>query len=505
MRLFVARWWVITIILTGLLYSCQKELYFDQEPEPGQLNNHWEFTESARFLAGSMDSTIFQILWDAETISFFGTSDEGTGKFSLQISSATPLGTGLYKNNDLLFSYTENGTVDYRNDPVNADDFLVNISYLDSVFVSGTFEGQTKDASGNMKTITKGKFNAKITAKRILSAGSGNGQLVFWSRQGCGSNGTGSIKVSVQNKESTITGFHQAEPACNSTGVASFTLPSGNYSCLAICGADTARIGVTVIEGACTKTEVVFCTFLQTGCKISEDTLFFPPTLTLESKKYSFNAQKQVERMQRLNLHSGDILLDLRISYSGSQVIINQDGLFNLDGCGRVREYIGYDIPGNYQNGKKLFMRFYYDQAGYMERITAADANSPNHVIEELILSWNSGNLTNATFRDLNSVARIEYEWRYDFSKHPKNFVCLLPSNPILYLQSALNYGKNPENLLDHIITKTTDKQGQLFTDTTYFGKYVLDTDNYVKEFNVSGGPTIYYERGSHFLGYKCF
>jgi hypothetical protein len=309
----------------------------------------------------------------------------------------------------------------------------------------------------------------------------------------------------MQNKEGFITSFQNAEPACNTTGVARFTLPPGNYTAEAICSQDTVRISVTVIDGVCNKTEVGFCTFLQTGCLISEDTLFFPPTLTLESKRYTFNSQKRAERMERINLQTGEILQDLRISYSGSQVVINQDGVFGLDGCGRVREYVGYDIPGNYQNGKKLYMRFYYNAAGYMERITSADANSPGQLTEELTLTWTSGNLTGASYKDLTSVAHTDYEWRYDFSRQPRNFICLIPSNPILYLQSALNVGKNSVNLLDHIITKSTDKLGQLVVDTTYFGAYVQDANGYIKEFNVSGRPTIYYERGSHFLGYKCF
>ncbi len=492
---------MIIFFLTGIQFSCQKELYFDQEPGPAATKNQWEFIESSKF-SGEIDSAILQIIESDESVSVYGTSSDNNGKFFLQLSSARKLKTGTYKNADVFFSYSELGIATYRNEPGNNDDFSVNISLIDSLFVSGTFEGKTKDASGNAKIISNGKFTAQITGKRVQSAGAGNGQLVLWSRQGCGSN---TIKVKVENKESNITSLYNAEPACTATGVASFTLPAGSYSCLAICGSDTVRIGVTVSEGICSKVEVGFCSTPQSGCRISADTTIFSPTSTLESKIYTFNSKKQVVRIERINLRNSEILQDLRISYSGSQIVINQDGLFNLDGCGRVREYVGYDIPGNYQNGKKLFMRYYYNAEGYMERATYADAVTPEIIMHELKLTWAAGNLTKAIWKDLNSIATIEYEYQYDQAKQAKNFAYFIPNNPIIVLQSAFNFGTNSYNLISKIAVRTTTHLGQQFFDESYYTGYTFDADNNVRDFVVSGNSDFFFSLGNHFLGYTCF
>jgi hypothetical protein len=491
--------------LLFVIISCQKELNFDSQTRPPAVNNQWRFDESALHYEGKMDSAILSISPGFESISLHGTSSAGNEKFYLRFSSIGKLRPGIYTNKDLVFYYSKSGAMLYSNNPGNTDDFILNITSVDSAFVSGTFQGITKDGTGAVKNITQGKFSAAFTRKSIITADTSSGQVVFWAREGCGANATGPVKIIIGNKEGQVTTFYHSEPVCDAEGTARFILPEGHYTCLAICGTDSATIGVSVIKGACTKAEAGFCkSSTSGGCQIAVDTLFFPPAQELSAKIFTFNTLKQVEKVQKINLLNSEVQKEVRLSYSATQIKINADDYFNLDGCGRIREYRGTDMPGTAQ-AQKFFMSYYYNTQGYMEKITYADANNSGVIKQEITLTWNAGNLTKAIWKDLTSVANAEYNYEYGLNLQAKNFACFIPNNPITYLQSALNFGKNSANLVSKITVKRTTAQGQQFTDEVYYTGYNFNADNYVTYFVVSGNSNYFFNAGSHFLGHKCF
>ncbi|MDX2049170.1 MAG: hypothetical protein SFU87_20455 [Chitinophagaceae bacterium] len=497
--------YAVALLLFCLLFSCQKELRFVSALQPSVSNNQWQFDESTLHFEGKTDSAILTISPGFESISLHGSSSVNNETLFIRITTSGKLKPGVYKNTDLYFLYARSGVMLYRNGPPSADDFILTITSVDSVSVSGTFSGITKDGAGTVKNITHGKFSATFTRKSVITADTSSGQVVFWAREGCGANASSPVKIIIGNKEGQVTTFYHSEPACDAEGTARFILPEGHYTCLAICGTDSATIGVSVIKGTCTKAEAGFCnSSISDGCQIAVDTLFFPPAQELSAKIFTFNTLKQVEKIQKVNLLNSEVQKEIRLSYSVTQIKINADDYFNLDGCGRIREYRGTDVPGTTQ-AQKLFIRYYYNTQGYMEKVTYADANNSGVIKQEITLTWNAGNLTKAIWKDLTSVANTEYNYEYGLNLQAKNFACFIPNNPITYLQSALNFGKNSANLVSKITVKRNTAQGQQFTDEVYYTGYNFNADNYVTYFVVSGNSNYFFNAGSHFLGHKCF
>ena len=82
-----------------------------------------------------------------------------------------------------------------------------------------------------------------------------DGQLLFWvnSDLGCGS-----ITVTISGNNKTITSYYpSAQPDCNSSGCAVFTLQPGSYNVHAECTGYTWDFSKTVSSNTCTKTQLV--------------------------------------------------------------------------------------------------------------------------------------------------------------------------------------------------------------------------------------------------------
>ncbi|NJO25879.1 MAG: hypothetical protein HC867_09175, partial [Bacteroidia bacterium] len=379
--------YAVVLLLLCLLFSCQKELRFVSAPQPPASSNQWQFDESALHFEGKTDSAILTISPGFESISLQGSSSVNNENLFIRVTTSGKLKPGVYKNTDLYFLYARSGVMLYRNGPPPSDDFILTITSVDSVSVSGTFSGITKDGAGTVKNITHGKFSAAFTRKSIIAADTGSGQVVFWAREGCGAGATGPVKIIIGNKEGQVTTFYHSEPACDAVGTARFILPEGHYTCLAICGTDSATIGVSVIKGACTKAEAGFCrSSVSGGCQICGGHFIFSACTGIICKIFTFNSFKQVEKIQKVNLLNNEVLKEVKLSYSATQIKINADDYFNLDGCGRIREYRGTDVPGTAQ-AQKLFIRYYYNTQGYMEKVTYADANNSGVIKQEITLN----------------------------------------------------------------------------------------------------------------------
>jgi hypothetical protein len=157
-----------------IVFSCNKEKSL--ELGSGDLpagSNQWQFTETIQF-KGNMDTAYFQTIGSLQSLILQGVStDSSQGVFFLQIIGAgASISATTYSNPSVLFEYSVGGTAFYSNDPNAIGQFSVTITKLDSTSVSGTFTGAVKDVLNNAKTITDGKFSAKLGGSS--STGGGN-------------------------------------------------------------------------------------------------------------------------------------------------------------------------------------------------------------------------------------------------------------------------------------------------------------------------------------------
>jgi hypothetical protein len=151
------------IALLLIVFSCNKEKSLELGGNIPAGGNQWQFTETVQF-KGNMDTAYFQSLGSFQSLILEGVStDSSQGVFFLQvIGTGASITTTTYSNPSVLFEYSVGGVAFYANDQNTPGQFSVTITKLDSANVSGTFTGLVKDALGNSKSITDGKFSAKL-------------------------------------------------------------------------------------------------------------------------------------------------------------------------------------------------------------------------------------------------------------------------------------------------------------------------------------------------------
>lgn len=187
---------LLLVLLSPMLLflGCSKEKSF--EVGSGSTTSQWEFTEGSNNFHGKVDTAYkTEIAAGVTALMLEGTSDDGTGLLTLGILGLTPTGTGVYVSPVVLFDYSKGTGTLYQNDISAAGQFTIEITRMDSASVSGVFSGKAKDSSGALKTITSGKFSAKLGSSNTPPVGTG--QITVWSKAGCGSGGTGPIKVNL--------------------------------------------------------------------------------------------------------------------------------------------------------------------------------------------------------------------------------------------------------------------------------------------------------------------
>ncbi|MGB8194853.1 MAG: hypothetical protein WCF67_23160 [Chitinophagaceae bacterium] len=247
---------LLFVLLSPMLFfACSKEKSF----EKGTAAAQWEFQEGSNQFKGKVDTAyVVELGGGFKGFQFQGTSDDGTGLLSIGISGLNITAPGVYKTPNVQFDYVKSTGVLYENDLTATDQFVVEITAIDSASITGIFSGKVKDSSGADKTITNGKFTAKI----VISGGGqpGTGQLTFWSKSSCTAGGPVSVKLS-NNQTGSITTFTATAPNCGAAGTASFDLTAGTYSWVAKCGATDSITGVvTIAANQCVKNELIFGT-----------------------------------------------------------------------------------------------------------------------------------------------------------------------------------------------------------------------------------------------------
>jgi len=242
--------YAVFIVLLSVLVACKKERSFEDPRSTPIINRQWQFNEAGSTFSGPMDSGYIRTIGVANSLSMSGTSTDGKGTISLQILSTGAITRGDYKNPQVLFQYSQNGSSIFQSS--NTDNFTITIISIDSLSVTGTFSGIITDSSANKQTISEGKFTALLSG--VAPAPIGKGQLTVWSKQLCG--GGGSIFIKVGDSTGAITIASATQPDCGAAGTATFNLPAGEYTLTAVCGTDTLTGNVSILPGACTTLEV---------------------------------------------------------------------------------------------------------------------------------------------------------------------------------------------------------------------------------------------------------
>ena len=479
-----------------LFFSCKKEKSLEGGGPAG--TTQWEFKDSLLLFNGKMDTAYIQTTGSISSVVLEGTSTNGTGDFYLEVFSPN-LTTGTYKNPNVQFTYLVNGAVAYESVPSNTDKFSVTITKIDANGITGTFIGEVENAVGTTKIITSGAFTGTFNTGPPPVPG--NGQLTLWSKQGC--RGAGSINVKVQTQTGTITSFSATAPTCGAAGAANFTLPVGTYSWEAYCSPDTARGTVTITSGTCSTVEVIFGP-APANCIISNLAYYDLATNgKLGSLSSFFNASNQVNSVLFVDSSTNKSSPTFTLSRTGTRVNIDATQYFNVDASGRITDFHGY-VDATDTSLPRVIITYTFNAGGYLTKAAYAFEIAPTTNILNINYTWTGVNLTKAVVQQAGATGRIEYEYQYDASRTAKNFLVLFPSTEIFWVQSGINFGKNSANVPVSSSIKIYDAAGNVVAENATYTNYVIDANNYVKEFAIAGDGSVLPGDTKYRLSYKC-
>ncbi|MDX1935959.1 MAG: hypothetical protein SFU21_02515 [Flavihumibacter sp.] len=299
------------LAIAVLLVSCQKE-YSKEVPKNGATGAEWAFKEATNALAGPVDTAFITKVGAINYLIVEGSTSDKKDAITIEVYAVGDIKAGTYSNPNCDFTYTRNGKTIYEVDPTAIGEFSVVITKIDSATVSGTFAGKVLDSTGAIKTITDGKFNGKL---KTTTAATGKGDVMFWSKQGCGPTSSSPIAITIGSNSGTITTFTPVEPtSCGLTGTVSLNLAAGSYTYKAKCANGDSIVGtVTVIANTCTKVQVSFVlpttgdyfpttansnwTYLAEGAAPSDSTYVFSTgtSKVINTKTYSILIYDQTD------------------------------------------------------------------------------------------------------------------------------------------------------------------------------------------------------------------
>ncbi len=154
------------ISLTTLLFSCQKEMSFEEVKSPVIIEADWQFTESGKTYKGEIDTAFITELTGFNIITLHGVTADGvTGQIILEVAGET-INVGIYTGDFINFIYGETGGIVYSNIP-GSTDFSVAITFASSDSIAGTFLGTVLGADGTEKTIVDGKFSSPVGKENV--------------------------------------------------------------------------------------------------------------------------------------------------------------------------------------------------------------------------------------------------------------------------------------------------------------------------------------------------
>ena len=247
---------------------------------------------------------------------------------------------------------------------------------------------------------------------------------------------------------------------------------------------------------------------VQGVCKLQNLGFFDLTTgLSFASISNTFNSANIVTNVQFYDSATGNVLENFDLVYSTNRIDIDTAQYFELDATGRVAAFYGYvdaEVNAGYP---RVIIRYTYDGNGYMTKASYSLPVAPAVTVQEINFTWTNGNLTKSVISAPGSLEKVEVDYEYDLSKAPKEFICLFPNYEVVYLQSAINYGRNSTNVLSRSRVTNYDATTGAPTATTEatYENYVIDADNYVKSFDIRGDGGLLPGDTKYVLSYNCF
>lgn len=497
---------LLLAVLAGMvLSSCKKEKSLENGNGGPLGPEAWEFKEGTSF-KGPIDTAYYSTLGGVTSLILEGVSTDLKDDFYLEILGAS-ITAGTYATPTVVFEYYSNGTLLYHNDPAELNKFSVIITEIDGSGVSGTFSGEVKDSSGNVKNITDGKFTGKFIT--VPPPPPGSGQVMLWAQQGC--LGT-PLVVDINGQKDTITAFQPSAPSCGTAGTAFFTLPAGDYTWKAVCAGttDTVSGNVTVTAGSCTAKEInMNAAPNPTTCKLSNLASYaLGNGAKISAITSYFNAQNQVTKTQLLDSSSqtsGILEHEFNFTYAASQINVDANQYFALEPGGRINQFHGYADPTS-DTSLEVIISYTYDAGGYLSGASLALTLAPSIPVFTYAYQWTGGNLTKVTINIISGEKSV-IDYQYDPAKPAKGFLSFHTNPEILLFQNVINFGKNSANVPIKSTWTDYDDQGAVVGTpvVSTFTNYVYDTNSYIKSFDITGDGSVYGSEIRHVLSYKCF
>jgi hypothetical protein len=188
---------------------------------------------------------------------------------------------------------------------------------------------------------------------------------------------------------------------------------------------------------------------------------------------------------------SSTTTLNFPVTYPSGKVSVDGSGkqYFTLDANGRATAFNGYADPANTANDSNLVTVAYtYDTGGHLVKRLQAYNLYPNSPFE-MDYTYSGDQLTQAVWKFGTTVVE-SVTYTYDGTKPVKNFLDFHPfADEIFYFQSSVNTGIVCNQALVKVVE--TDYATSLGTTagvyTSYLNNYVIDANQHVQSFTVSG------------------
>lgn len=204
----------------------------------------------------------------------------------------------------------------------------------------------------------------------------------------------------------------------------------------------------------------------------------------------AFDAAQKVIRIDGVDSTTNTVDETYHISYPSGRVQLDANTYFVVGANGKVSEYHENQSPAG-TPGIKTRIRYTYNASGQMIQRTWEYDTIPAVTIMQNVCTYTGGNLTKeevdlSTGLTILKVADIFYE--YDLTRSVKNFLVIHAAAPELFVfQSAIDAGATAVNVPVKITSQSVDSAGVPQTRVTNLVNYVIDANNYVKSFQLTG------------------
>lgn len=505
-------------LLILIVSKCAKEYSYEGGGIPGNGNDtsgnaepavksEWEFKQASTTYAGPVDTAYLTQEDNIAVLSVTGKSKNGAEKISFTIRGMLKIEKGKTYNTsreEVRFLYTALDTI-YSAIPYIGGDIYLSISDIADNKVTGTFKGLALKSDGRSYEITEGKFSSPL---KKVPASEAKGYIQLWAIESC----NGPIKVKVNSQPGVITKFSGITPTCGDEGSPTYNFSPGTYNWVAYCGRDSVFGKAELKAGSCTKILISFpikpavttTTESTLTCKLSDLSYngnLFPIRGNNINASYTGNIANAISYF--VKVPGWMFYLKYTVFREGNKLVIEHPSgdyknYFITDAAGRVVEYVGNTQPENVSAPSPEFATYEYDNNNHLIKRTFYK-DFDRRPINDMVFTWNNGNITKMTQTSFITGTSLEYEYEYFTNKPVKAMPFIYTeAQELMMYQPVINWGTPVKNL--PIKMKIRLSATNIYTYDFY--GYVIDDNDYVQSMRLDreGGSAINFN-----FQYKCF